>query len=196
MEFENRISFDKEYSEIEKIIIDTRIDDILQEFKTLEIGPSAFKLSEEITCIYCIQNFSESNKEYGFVFEYEDYNTTADKSVGRIYNTYYAKSLFIKKYKKELKEMLNNEKEDLDIGDEEDFFYFSTCEELKILIQNGYGYNVYNSDRVKEEFRTEINSLIRNKLNCANAPDQTICEIINEWETKNPEKCLFSLWLK
>ncbi len=49
----NRISFVKGYTKAEKIAINTKIDRILKELSDMQLGPCSFKLSEEITCVYC-----------------------------------------------------------------------------------------------------------------------------------------------
>ena len=54
----NRISFAKNYTNIEKMAIDTKISRILKEFSDMEIGPCSFKLNNEITCIYFLDGSS------------------------------------------------------------------------------------------------------------------------------------------
>lgn len=95
----NRISFVKKYTKAEKIAINTKIDRILKELSDMQLGPCSFKLSEEITCIYCQNSFHySSDKTMGLTFKYKDYDENDSEYRNGHYDTYSARSLFITEY--------------------------------------------------------------------------------------------------
>lgn len=105
----NRISFVKNYTDIERLAIDTKINRILKEFADMNVGPCAFRLNDEIMCIYCVDSFWHSTSDkntMGFTFKYRDYDENKSESKNGHYDTYSAKSLFITKYESEIKQEL------------------------------------------------------------------------------------------
>lgn len=118
----NRISFVKGYTKTEKIAINTKIDRILKELSDMQLGPCSFKLSEEITCIYCQNSFHySSDKTMGLTFKYKDYDENDSEYRNGHYDTYSARSLFITEYERRLRQDLLNARKIFDL-DEKSIF--------------------------------------------------------------------------
>lgn len=211
----NRISFVKNYTNIEKMAIDTKISRILKEFSDMEIGPCSFKLNNEITCIYFLNGSSYPDK-FTFIFEYKDnYNNySLDK--------YFAKSLFIIKYESEIKQELLDTRKTFDESEKSVFDITYTREdgfdnifkaielgidinidsflelpdltndEIKILIKNGYGYDAYFQENIPYEVKNDIKCKakndIRNLQEFRHIRDGN--EALEIWIKENPNKCI------
>lgn len=118
----NRISFVKGYTKAEKIAINTKIDRILKELSDMQLGPCSFKLSEEITCIYCQNSFHySSDKTMGLTFKYKDYDENDSEYRNGHYDTYSAKSLFITEYERRLRQDLLNARKIFDLDEKSVF---------------------------------------------------------------------------
>ena len=118
----NRISFVKGYTKTEKIAINTKIDRILKELSDMQLGPCSFKLSEEITCIYCQNSFHySSDKTMGLTFKYKDYDENDSEYRNGHYDTYSAKSLFITEYERRLRQDLLNARKVFDLDEKSVF---------------------------------------------------------------------------
>lgn len=240
----NRISFVKGYTDSEILAIDTKINRILKEFADMEIGPCAFRLNDEIMCIYCVNSFGYgSGKDtMGFTFKYRDYDENKSESKNGHYDTYSAKSLFITKYESEIKQELlearktfdeseksvfditytredgietilkayengaanidfNFEREDgfnnifkaIELGVNIDIDSFLelpdlTNDEIKILLKNGYGYDLYFNKNISYDLK----EIVRNKFHIYghSSMEREAEEKLNAWVKENPEKCL------
>lgn len=118
----NRISFVKGYTKAEKIAINTKIDRILKELSDMQLGPCSFKLSEEITCIYCQNGFRcSSDKTMGLTFKYKDYDENDSEYRNGHYDTYSAKSLFIIEYERRFRQDLLNARKVFDLDEKSVF---------------------------------------------------------------------------
>ena len=113
----NRISFVKGYTKAEKIAINTKIDRILKELSDMQLGPCSFKLSEEITCVYCQNVFGYSDNTMGLTFKYKDYDENRTDCRNGHHDTYSAKSLFITEYERKLRQDLLNARKVFDLDE-------------------------------------------------------------------------------
>jgi len=200
MELEHRISFVKPYAEYQKAVIDAKIDQIKQRMKSLNIGPSSFQLSNEITCTVIPEWGS-----FTFAFSYKD----DDRFITEC--EFSAKALLIAKWKDIEKEILEQKA----IFDNMSLEIFSfkytrenlgvitaaynkgypviqerlstllestdfTKEELEALIRNGFGYDLYET--LDEDLQHIIARNFRNYY-----VDE---EKLQAWIKEYPERCL------
>lgn len=169
----NRISFVKGYTKTEKIAINTKIDRILKELSDMQLGPCSFKLSEEITCIYCQNSFHySSDKTMGLTFKYKDYDENDSEYRNGHYDTYSAKSLFITEYERRLRQV---ELPDL------------TEDEIESFVKVGYGYDMYLKEGISETIKSCISYALTDNLFFIYKDDM---QKLYDWIEKNPEKCL------
>lgn len=133
----NRISFVKDYTDSEKLAIDTKISRILKEFSNMKVGPCAFRLNDEVMCVYCVDSFSyNSEKTMGFTFKYRDYDENKLEYKNGHYDTYSAKSLFITKYESEIKQELLEARKTFDESEKSMFDITYTREDgIKTILQ-------------------------------------------------------------
>lgn len=212
----NRISFVKEYTKAEKIAINTKIDRILKELSDMQLGPCSFKLSEEVTCVYC-KNFGYHNDEMGFTFKYKDYDENKNEQRNGHYDTYSAKSLFITEYERRLRQDLLNARKVFDI-DEKSVFDITytradgmdtilaakeagvdidltpylelpdlTGNEIESFVKAGYGYDMYLKEGVSETIKSYISYALTDNFFFIYKDDM---HILYDWIEKNPAKCL------
>lgn len=212
----NRISFVKGYTKAEKIAINTKIDRILKELSDMQLGPCSFKLSEEITCVYCQNVFGFSDNTMGLTFKYKDYDENRTDYRNGHHDTYSAKSLFITEYERKLRQDLLNARKVFDL-DEKAVFDITytradgmdtileaknagvdidltpylelpdlTEDEIKSFVKVGYGYDMYLKEGVSKTIKNNI-SYALTKVPYIGESDM---HILYDWIKENPEKCI------
>ena len=132
----------------------------------MKVGPCAFRLNDEIMCIYCVNSFSYGSDKntMGFTFKYRDYDENKSESKNGHYNTYSAKSLFITKYESEIKQELLEVRKTFDESEKSMFDIIYTREDgiETILKAKEAGINIdvtpylELSDLTDDEIRTFI----------------------------------------
>lgn len=213
----NRISFVKEYTKAEKIAINTKINRILKELSDMQLGPCSFKLSEEITCVYCQNVFGCSDNTMGLTFKYKDYDENRTDCRNGHHDTYSAKSLFITEYERKLRQDLLNARKVFDL-DEKSVFDITytradgmdtileaknagfdidlapylelpdlTEDEIENFVKAGYGYDMYLKEGVSETIKNCISYALARNNYSIYKGDM---QKLYDWIEKNPEKCL------
>ena len=213
----NRISFVKSYTKAEKIAINTKIDRILKELSDMQLGPCSFKLSEEVTCVYCQNRIGYSDSTMELTFKYKDYDENATNQRDGHYDTYSARSLFITEYERRLRQDLLNARKVFDLDEKSvfDITYIRadgmdtilaakeagvdidltpylelpdlTEDEIESFVKVGYGYDMYLKEGVSETIKSCISYALTDNLFFIYKDDM---QKLYDWIEKNPEKCL------
>lgn len=214
----NRISFVKDYTDSEKLAIGTKINRILKEFSDMKVGPCAFRLNDEVMCIYCDDGSNHYKNECGkmnFTFKYRDYDENASSKNGH-YDTYSAKSLFITKYESEIKQELLEARKTFDESEKSIFDITYTREDgIETILQaKEAGVNIdialylelsdltddeirafikhgYGYDMYfKEDVSYEIRDHIAHAFSNSSRLYSSEEKRLNTWIKENPDKCI------
>lgn len=208
----NRISFEKEYTELEALAIITKTKRILRELEEMEVGPSAFKLNDEVTVVYNPKssNWEEPTLYYEFRDRDKDEVRYSFPTGYKFHRT--SESLFVTKWE-EIKKEIHAEKKAFE-EKEKDVFDIEytredgidaileafenganvdiskylelpdlTDEEKLVFIRDGYGYDLY----FEPNQSCDVQSCIERYSNYS--PFE-INKKLKEWVEENPEKCI------
>lgn len=201
---ENRISFKKEYTTLEAIAIETKMNRILKELKEMGVGPSAFKLSNEIEAVYTPEMYP--NMEFKFRDSENEINDNLLKTSASIFITKWEeikKEILVEKKAFEEKEMavcyIEYTREDgIDTivkafknGANVDISKYLelpdlTDEEKLAFVRNGYGYDLC----LEENENYHLKDYIVYKFCGHSSISSNDQEKLEKWIKENPDKCI------
>ena len=204
----NRISFAKEYTELEKIIIKAQIKRVLAELKEMSVGPSSFKLNDEVMAVY--------NKKGELSFKVKDDPDSFETYNSRYYSNNYSNlTLFLIQWKDIKKDILlekgvfeDKEKKVLSVsftredgigtileafknGANVDISKYLelpdlTDKEKEAFVNHGYGYDLYFEESASYDLRNIIRyNFCRSSYLSPNEEKK-----LKEWIKENPDKCI------
>lgn len=203
----NRISFAKQYTELEKRVIRERFSKVVEELASMEVGYSAFKLNDEVAAF-----FNPTQKR--LYFKLNDFDVAVNEDSYQV--------LFLSKWEGIKNELIAEKqafeesearvlckgKDGVDIvcnkiesGKKVKISkYFDleslTKEEKLAFIKRGYGYDLYEQSKKWGSSNSEVNDAILTSFlryqnqYCSYELNESGNKKLADWIQNNPDKCL------